>query len=429
MNCGNSLANLGCLLANAASLHFLSLIFVRDLQDPQDMSGMLIWWGTLCLLYVGLWLLLQRTRIGVRGTVVWVAVCAAVQILATRLYGAGADLRLINWLWNVLLWGVTYYRGCALLLEPSQPEARMLDFETTVMALFVAAALVSGGAYGTGVLVPLTMGVAFALMGMAVQRASRGQNRPPLWLVAIPLGATGLGVLLVAVLSEPLGRLLKMAVNAVVWLVRWLGWAMVAAIEWLLSLFPAMETGEVELPPPTPAFQMTMAEEGADVLGGVNIIMLAAVLIIGAGAIFWLLRAPRKPLGNARAGKVRGLKFRQWLKALLGKLRAELRFWRRYLVARNTAPGLLLWLERRLQRCGKGRRKGETCRAFLQRAAELLPAQAEPLAELAGTIDGYYYGGTGAVFPASRVRSLRRGLQREIAALPILPRIGKKKGE
>lgn len=417
----NALANLGCLLANAASLHFLMVIFLKDLPDPLDRNGIVIWWASLTVFYIGLWLLLRFTKGDRRGALALVALCGLAQGAANWRWGVVSAFGIMGWLWTAALWGITYYRGCSLLLEPARPEARMMDFETTVIMLFVATVLTASGVYDSAVLVPLVLGVAFALVGMAQQRTARGRNHAPFWVMAIPLGAVGLGALFVMFLAGPLAGLIKAVVYGVIAVVEWLGRALLWVIEWLVSLLPMAEQAPVELPPP--AFHIASGEAagGEDVSGMMATIGLVLVVALGAAALAWLiLRGPHRLPGEGRPAERRGPGFRQWLRAVLAEIMVRLRFWRRSVLGRDTAPGLFIWLEKRLKRRGYGRRKGETCRAFLERAGLLLPACAAELAELSDTLDALYYGGTKEKLPAARVRAARKALQRELNALPLL---------
>ena len=72
---------------------------------------------------------------------------------------------------------------------------------------------------------------------------------------------------------------------------------------------------------------------------------------------------------------------------------------------------MLVWLDRRLKRRRKGRRPGETCRAFLDRAAAELPGCAQELGELARCLDQLYFGGGAPAFSPARASELRRALR------------------
>ena len=89
----------------------------------------------------------------------------------------------------------------------------------------------------------------------------------------------------------------------------------------------------------------------------------------------------------------------------------RVRFQLTYLARRNTPAGVLVWLDRRLKRRRRGRRPGETCRAFLDRAAAELPGCAQELGELARCLDQLYFGGGAPAFSPARASELRRALR------------------
>ena len=81
-----------------------------------------------------------------------------------------------------------------------------------------------------------------------------------------------------------------------------------------------------------------------------------------------------------------------------------------YVRGYHTAPGLFLWLERKL-RGKRGRRPGETPRAFLSRLEALVPDCGEDLRRLALCLDAHYFG-PGMTIPAADIRAMRRRLRR-----------------
>ena len=93
------------------------------------------------------------------------------------------------------------------------------------------------------------------------------------------------------------------------------------------------------------------------------------------------------------------------------RLADRVRFQLTYLARRNTPAGVLVWLDRRLKRRSRGRRPGETCRAFLDRAAAELPGCAQELGELARCLDQLYFGGGAPAFSPARASALRRALR------------------
>ena len=144
-------------------------------------------------------------------------------------------------------------------------------------------------------------------------------------------------------------------------------------------------------------------------------VLAGLVLLAGVGAILWALRrggSRTRSHPPARRGRVVDRRSpRDTLAMLWSRLADRVRIQLTYLARRNTPAGVLVWLDRRLKRRRRGRRPGETCRAFLDRAAAELPGCAQELGELARCLDQLYFGGGAPAFSPARASELRRALR------------------
>lgn len=185
---------------------------------------------------------------------------------------------------------------------------------------------------------------------------------------------------------------------------------------WLFSLFPSPQEVPAEPPdllPPDGISPEITVQGPADLrplylLGG----LLLAALLLGAAALLFRFRHSRSSLsagGTASRSSVRRSRKKGALRRRLSAWRFRLHFRLLAFRRRNTPPGVLVWLERRMKRAGAPRLSGETPRAFLSR----LPMDFSALAD---ALDRLYYGDGDAVLPPAVCRALRR------EAAELLPR-------
>ena len=93
------------------------------------------------------------------------------------------------------------------------------------------------------------------------------------------------------------------------------------------------------------------------------------------------------------------------LRELLHRFAAELRFRLNCVLKRNTAPGLLVWCERKAPR-KEARRSGESGEEFLRRLAET--PEREALRELASLVEQSFYAPKALPVPRELVHSVRK---------------------
>lgn len=341
------LVDLAGLLSNVTALHTLFSIFAFRQTGRSDPAGLLIWCVCLSLTCGGLALFLRRPR--TQRSVLLLALAAlALQGAVVWLWGVRYP-SLLSWLCLLAMWGFSYFRCYELLIRPTPAEQLMVSFETASLVLLAAALCTAAQA--------LT-----ALTG---------------WLRELAFGALAL-----------LDRFFR----------------------WLFSLFPAPETGSLNLPDPISAAGGP-AGEAVQSSDAVLYVLAGLVLLAGVGAILWALRrggSRTRSHPPVRRGRVVDRRSpRDTLAMLWSRLADRVRFQLTYLARRNTPASVLVWLDRRLKR----RRPGETCRAFLDRAAAELPGCAQELGELARCLDQLYFGGGAPAFSPARASALRRALR------------------
>jgi hypothetical protein len=324
------------------------------------------------------------------------------------------------WATAVFMWGATYYQCVSGFLMGVKPEAMMTNFEVTCLSLFAAAVMVNGGAVDSGVLLHLSVGLLCILAGlMGVRtmhtRMDASEERPMVRVLPILL-LLGIGAVVVLFCLIAGGQAAELLGRVMAWLGR-TGKALVQAVGafifWLFSLLPEPE-GNMDME----GFEAPTLPGGA-VEGVTESSPLVLYLLIGAfvvALLVVLVKLWRKVRVRSRtrvavaAGAVVVKKnplwevFLKFFRKIAGRVRFELT----YLRKRNTAAGLLVWLERKMRR---GR--GETSAVYLARVAQRIPDCATDLNTLSKCLDKLYYGG-GDELPADTVKAMRKGFKRAL---------------
>lgn len=385
---------LGCTLANAAALHTLLVLFT-DMDAPMaDQTGLLVWWGCLCALWLGLDLFLRKERTEGSVLTLFIAACA-VQFGVTLALGWRCA-SMLGWFAMLVLWAVSYWRLWSFLHAAPTPEQLMLTFETTAAALFLAAFFVTNSLMDAAALLHLAAATGLALAALAMQRCvaprvGRGSNAGGKALPVVLLAGVGGIAALCAVCFTPS---LHAAVRGVESALRGAGSALFRAFEafmtFLASLLPEEDMTDMEFVDTGEGISLqggSGEEEFLD-LSALVYVLIAVVVVVVVVLLIHALRKSEKRGGKAtlrrNAGQVR--RKGGGLKELWRRLVASLRRRARYLRLRNTPMGLLVWLEGRF-----GRRAEESPRAFLARCAQARPDCAGELAELADWLDEYYF--------------------------------------
>lgn len=211
---------------------------------------------------------------------------------------------LLSWLCLLAMWGFSYFRCYELLIRPTPAEQLMVSFETASLVLLAAALCTAAGVLPLDTALAPAAGTLLALAALAGQRASNsrpgGQTAGSLrgrllllLLLAALGGGTALCVLLFTgtaaqALTALTGWLRELASGALALLDRF--------FRWLFSLFPAPETGSLNLPDPISAAGGP-AGEAVQSSDAVLYVLAGLVLLAGVGAILWALRR-----GGSRTG-------------------------------------------------------------------------------------------------------------------------------
>lgn len=409
------------LLSNAAALHVVLLLLDGPKPSPANVTALLLWWGCLLITHLGLAAFLRKPR-SLRAVILLECGGFLLQLALIVLFRA-APLSLLGRLGGLILWGGTYFRCHQLLFSPPRAEQLMLGFELVVAALFVTAFLFSEGVFSLTLLLLLALCCLLALAALArlrsgprrAPRGSGGKNRLLLGaLLAAPALVSALFALL---LTEGMSLRLRRLAEGVRRLWQRCFAATEAFMYWLASLLP--ESGQDLAEPPGGAgLSGGEAVPGEAVFFDSRAILVAALLcvILAALAVLCvcLIRGGRGKVISAvtvsRPALRRRTSLPELLRLLLARLNAALSRLTAYVRGYHTAPGLFLWLERRLRRRRRGRLPGETPRAFLLRAADLAPDCRSDLLRLADHLDEHYFG-PGGTLSAAEVKSLRRRLR------------------
>lgn len=411
------LTALSSLLSGAAAFHLVHLILFNFSAPDGDLLGLLVWWGCLILTCLVLALFLRRERT-LREIILICAGGFVLQLILTPVLGVRYPTAW-GWFFALLMWGYLYYRCYALLCLPVKPEQLTLALEGSVAALFLAALFVAIGGMVAMVLPPLAIGSLLAILAMASLRTSHARRGS-----IQGQGSKGHGLLLelltvfFALSAGVTALIIRPAARGVTWLTQWAqraGLAVFQGIEgflrWLASLFPQEDLGPMESEIESgSSIDISAGGEGAEFDPELLFLALAAlvVLVIAAVLIWKLLRGGARtgaPALRGRQGFRQNVPFRQQLALLWQRMTAFVRFQLAYRRNYNTAPGLLVWLEKRFHR-----EAGESPRAFLGRVAESCPEQGENLARLADCLDEHYFG-AGAAMPSQEIAALRKSIK------------------
>lgn len=240
------------------ALHTLFSIFAFRQTGRSDPAGLLIWCVCLSLTCGGLALFLRRPR--TQRSILLLALAAlALQGAVVWLWGVRYP-SLLSWLCLLAMWGFSYFRCYELLIRPTPAEQLMVSFETASLVLLAAALCTAAGVLPLDTALAPAAGTLLALAALAGQRAS---NSRPGGQTAGSLRGRLLLLLLLAALggAQPCACCCSPAPPprpsppSPAGCVSWpLGRGLLDRFfRWLFSLFPAPETGSLNLPDPISA--------------------------------------------------------------------------------------------------------------------------------------------------------------------------------
>ena len=406
------------LFSYAAAMHMALMLFAFKDHPIADHAGLLIWWAFLAVEYGVMRLFLRKPR-ELRSVVLVSAAVLLCQLLV-MIFANPVYPTFMWWAAAIFMWGATYYQCVSAFLQGVKPETLMTNFEVTGLSMFAAAVMVSGGAMELGVLLHLAVGLLCSLAGlMGVRtmhtRMDTSDERPMvrllpgLLLLGIGACVTVFCLLVGGQAAELLGRI-----------VAWLGRtgrsvlkAVGAFIFWLFSLLPEPK-GNMDMEgfeaPSLPGGAVEGVTESSPVLLYILIFAFVGALLVVLVRLWRKVRVTNRTrvVTAARTVVVRKNPlwevFLKYFRKIIRRVRYELT----YLRKRNSAAGLLVWLERKMRRG-----KGETSGAYLTRVSERIPDCTEDLQVLSKCLDKLYYGG-GDELSADTVKAMRRSFQKAL---------------
>jgi len=409
------------LLAGAASLHAVFLLFSSPRNPVSDHAGMLIWWGCLSLIYGILALLLRRPR-SMRTVILTAAGGLLLQLILT-LIAAHRPSTVLSWSVLLAMWASMYALCCSQLLEGTQTESVATAFEFSVLTLFIVAFGVSMSAMAPASLLHCAAGVLLSLIALARVRSGHARmdaqslhpQKGRFLLVVLLAGMGGLATAVCVLLTDSASRLLTRFTQWGLSLLRAAANQVDRLLRWLLSLLPEQHMNSVLLEEAEAQGPAESAEWGAFDSTLLLYLMLGAIAALVLVVLVWLWKQ-----GSFHRIVFRSRTVTQSVRKRPGLRDLFLQLWQRlgrwlsfnvsYLKLRNTAPGLFVWLERQMRARHLERESGETARAFLLRIQTVLPSCSEPLIRLADCLDQHYFG-TGQTLSADEITAMRRQIR------------------
>ena len=411
-------------LAAAAGMHSaLMLVAFRD-APVADHKGMLLWWAGLAVCHVVLHMFLQKPR--ELGHIILVcAAMLAAQLTACILWNPVYP-SLLSWGILVAMWGAGYYQCADALLNGVKPESLMSIFELCAIALLFFAAIINSGAISAQLVVHLAVGLLCILLSLMRLRTlhtridSHEEHSPVELLVPVILLVTaGCCILFCLIISGSAFELLSRFTTALLSALSALGQGVERFLYWLLSLLPEVENDLEGGGFSAPALPSETMEDMPQSSGIVLYLLIAAFAVAGLMIVIKIwrkvhLQAPLRRKVSTAETVVKKSGIGEILRRFINRLLSRLRFELQYLRSRNTAAGLLVWLERQMKRKRMGRKRDETPAAFLARVSIRLPDCTDDLQLLSDTLNRQYFGG-GDHLPPQTIRELRRRLKQELS--------------
>ena len=413
------------LLSGAAAMHTVFLLFSSPNNPGADHAGFLIWCGCLTLTYSVLTLLLRRPR-SIRTVVLTAAGGICLQLVLTLIFAYHPSTA-IAWSALLFMWISLYARCCILLLEDGvQPEAVVTTFELSVLVLFFAGFGTTVAVMPPSSLLHSTAGILLNLIAMVRIRSGHTRVDPQsspsqkgrFLLVLLLAAMGGLAATLCILLTDSASLLLSRFTEWGFSLLRSAANAFDRMLRWLLSLLPEQHMNSALLEEAESQAPGGAADWGSFDTPLLFYAMLGATVLLILAALIWLWRNGGFHLITFRSRTTTQMtRQRPGLRELLLQVwrhfRRAVSFRITYLKMRNTAPGLLVWLEREMRSRHLERKPGETLCAFLLRIQLLLPSCRESLARLADSLDQHYFG-IGHTLPADEIAAMRKQLRAEL---------------
>lgn len=409
------------LLSTSAAMHTALVLFAFRDAPIADHIGMAVWWAFLAMYHIVMTKFLQKPR-ELRSIVIVSAIFLVGQFAVTFLLNPIYP-SFTGWLAAAAMWCSVYYRAVMAISEGTKPESLVVTFELTALTLLASAVVINGQAMDSGVLPHLCIGVLSALIAMMRLRtlhtrinSQANASSSGILLIVLLLVIAVCVMIFCAVISgsaaDILTKITALLSQILSALVNGLG----AFLFWLLSLFPKnIEPieGDAFDAPSLPSEQMQDIPDGS----GILLYLLIIAVVLGLAIVLmkvWRtvhLKGQRTSKRTAAAVIIKKLGFVDLIRSLLQKFFKRCRLEIMYLRNRNTAPGLLIWLERQMHRKRMGRKKGETTAVFLTRIGIRYPSCQTDLQLLSQHLDRYYFGINSRNMSAETIREMRKKLK------------------
>jgi len=413
------------LLSTSAAMHTAWVLLAFHDAPTADHIGLAVWWGFLAIYHIVMTKFLQTPR-ELRSIVIISAVFLVCQFAVTLLLNPVYP-SFTWWFAAAAMWCSVYYRSATAIFEGIKPESLIVTFEITVLTLLASAVVISGHRMDSGVLPHLCIGVLSVLIAMMRLRTlhtrinqQSASSSSGVLLIVLLLVIAACVMVFCAVISGSATDILTKITTLLSQILSAIGNGLAAFVFWLLSLFPQ----NIE-PNENSAFDMPAlpSEQIQDVpsSSGILLYLLIIGVVLGLGIVLiklWRtvhLRGHHTNKRNTAAVIVKKLGFVVLLRSLIRKLLNRCRLQILYLRNRNTAPGLLVWLERQMRRKRMGRKKGETAAAFLARLGLQFPSCQADLHLLSQHLDRYYFGTNARDISAETIREMRRKFKQALS--------------
>ena len=406
----NVFCSLALIMANSTAMAAAFTLFSMVEKMENTSPGLALWLPCVALCHLCLGLFLRRER-SMRALIYFCAVFYVLQAVLTFLvYGFFSSF--VGVLAAMAMWLYSYYNCLDFNVRHLTAERLTKGFDLCSFALILMLFYCSVRDISMKIVLPLAVSDVLCLFALIAIRGGEQRKMRSLAMsggIVLIFGAVAAAF--VALASGGLKKLVELTVFAAKAVVLFFLRSIDAVFRFLLSLFPEKEYELEALPVDIPTAAGEMGDMSFQLVDPQIIIaaMIGLGLFIALVLIVYRIIRGKKNVIKISGGSDKGLRReRRGLYAVisraLSRLFAKLRFAYKSVVLRNTAPGLFLQIEKRSRPKLKGRKSSESCREFLQRAAEIYPHAASELEKLSDTLDAIYFGAGVDISSAEIVR-------------------------
>ncbi len=396
------------LAANSCAMAALYAVFSIVEGTGESMPALGIWLSCLCLCQLGMTLFLRKAR-SERSVIYFCAVFFALQLVLSFLIH-GFFSSFFTTLVAVAMWLYSYFSSFELSIKGISPERLTKSFDLCCLVLIFVLFFSIVKSTGLRLVLPVLVSTLLCLFALMLIRGGEQRKlRGALLGSGLVLAFGAVAALLAALFSGGIRQL----VNILLLCLRYIGRAIDAIFTFLINLLPSKHY-DYELPEPIEGAALPPMEDMGFELMDPQVIIIAALALgfaAALAAIILHIARGKRPVNMRRIGGEKNIKRRRTgLGTVLAKafkaLWARINFFFACIVKRNTAPGLLLEIEKRSRAQLHGRSQSETCREFLSRACAVYPHAGSELMQLADNMDSLYFG-SGVTLSNSEISRMR----------------------